>query len=266
MISVLYAFLIIAALGALLGLGLSIADKKLSIEKDEKLAALEESMPGANCGGCGFAGCSAYAKAVFEGTSLPGLCNPGGQKLVDKMCSIMGIESQQVQKQVAFVFCKGNCDSSKKDYKYYGVNDCNAAAMLFGGDNLCKEGCLHLGSCIKVCDQNAISKDNEGNIIVAPQKCIGCGKCVKVCPKGVIKLIPASQSYAVACNSHKKGPEVKVACDKGCIGCKICEVKFPEANIKVDNFLAVAGECSDISKQEEAANACPRKIIVKVNK
>lgn len=262
--TVLYAFLIIAVLGAALGFGLAVAEKKLSVEKDEKLVQIEEIMPGANCGGCGFAGCSAYAEAVATGAAQPGLCSPGGQALADKMAQIMGLESASIEKKVAFVFCKGNCDQSKKDFKYYGVSDCNAAAMLFGGDNLCKEGCLHLGSCINVCSQNAISKDNEGNVVVNPDKCIGCGKCTKVCPKGVIRLIPASEQFAVACSSHKKGPEVKAQCDKGCIGCKICEVKFPESGIKVDNFLASVTFGSNQAKREEASLACPRKIIVKV--
>ena len=79
--SVLIAFLIVGILGLILGLGLAVADKKFAVEKDEKLVALEEAMPGANCGGCGYAGCQAYAEAVFNGEAKPGLCSPGGDAL-----------------------------------------------------------------------------------------------------------------------------------------------------------------------------------------
>ena len=105
--AILYAFLIIAGIGALLGLGLAIADKKLAIEKDEKLVALEQIMPGANCGGCGFAGCADYAAAVASQKAEPGLCAPGGKDLAEKMGKIMGIEVTVGEKKVAYIFCKG---------------------------------------------------------------------------------------------------------------------------------------------------------------
>ena len=98
--SVLIAFLIVGILGLLLGLGLAIADKKFAVEKDEKLIALEESMPGANCGGCGYAGCQAYAEAVYKGEAKPGLCSPGGDQLARKMCEILGIQVEDVEKKI----------------------------------------------------------------------------------------------------------------------------------------------------------------------
>lgn len=261
--TVLSAFLILAFLGIALGLFLSFADKKFSIEKNEKLASLESIMPGANCGGCGFAGCTAYAEAVFNGTAQPGLCSPGGQNLADKMAEIMGISVGVVEKKVAFVFCKNTCEKTKKDYKYYGIEDCNAASLLFKGDNACKFSCLHLGSCIKVCESNAISKDSSGNIVVNPELCVGCGKCQAVCPNGVIRLIPANARLVVACNSKDKGAEVRQKCDFGCIGCKICETKFPESGFKVNDNLAVADYSVYTEDSVKAMNACPRKIIVK---
>ena len=128
--AILYAFLIIAGIGALLGLGLAIADKKLAIEKDEKLVALEQIMPGANCGGCGFAGCADYAAAVASQKAEPGLCAPGGKDLAEKMGKIMGIEVTVGEKKVAYIFCKGSCEKTKKDYDYRGLTDCNAASLL----------------------------------------------------------------------------------------------------------------------------------------
>lgn len=262
--AILFAFLILAGLGIILGIGLAIADKKFSVETDPKLEELQANMPGANCGGCGFAGCSAYAEAVYKGTAQVGLCSPGGQALADKMGKILGIEVAATEKMVAFVFCKGNCSKTKKDYDYKGLKDCNAASILFKGDNGCKEGCLHLGSCMAVCPNEAIYKNDNDEIVVDKEKCIGCGNCTKVCPNGVIKLIPYKATYAVACNSHLSGAFVNKVCSAGCIGCKICENKAPESGFKVDNFLAVADYNATEENAAKAAQLCPRKIITKV--
>lgn len=261
--AVLYAFLIIAGLGALLGLGLSIADHKLAVEKDEKLVALEEIMPGANCGGCGFAGCADYAAAVAAGRAQPGLCSPGGQALADKMGRIMGIEVEVGEKKVAYIFCKGDCEKTKKVFEYKGLTDCNAASILFRGDNGCKYGCLHLGSCMAVCESDAIYRQDNGSLAVDPSKCIGCGKCTKVCPNGVIKLIEDRAKFVVACNSRDKGADVRKNCEVGCIGCKICQIKFPEAGFKVEDNLAEASFTAPEEEAAKAMEACPRKAIVR---
>lgn len=260
---ILYAFIVIAGLGALLGLGLSIADKKLAVKKDEKLVALEAIMPGANCGGCGFAGCADYAAAVAEGKAQPGLCAPGGKDLADKMGAIMGVEVEVGEKKVAYIFCKGSCEKTKKDYEYKGLQDCNAASILFKGDNGCKFGCLHMGSCMAVCDSNAIFRKEDGTLEVDPEKCIGCGKCTKVCPNGVIKLIEARTKFIVPCNSHDKGADTRKLCEVGCIGCKICQIKFPGAGFTVtDNLACSSSECDEAIAQQ-AMDACPRKVITK---
>lgn len=261
--AILYAFLIIAGIGALLGLGLSVADKKLAIEKDEKLVALEQIMPGANCGGCGFAGCADYAAAVASGKAEPGLCSPGGKDLAEKMGKIMGKEVSVGEKKVAYIFCKGSCEKTKKDYDYRGLTDCNAASILFKGDNGCKSGCLHLGSCMAVCDSDAIFRKEDGTLEVDRTKCIGCGKCTKVCPNGVIKLIEDRTRFVVACNSHDKGADVRKVCEVGCIGCKICQVKFPEAGFKVEDNLAVSSPVAPEDQAVLAMEACPRKIITR---
>lgn len=260
--AIVIAFIVVALLGGILGLGLAYADKKLAIEKDEKLIKLEAIMPGANCGGCGYAGCAAYAQAVFKGEAEPGLCAPGGNSLTAKMGEILGVEVTSSEKMVAYVFCDADCESKKQDFSYEGIIDCNAASILYKGNNQCKYGCIGLGSCISVCDQGAIVRNDKGKISVIPELCIGCKKCTKVCPTGVIKMVPASQEYVVACNSHDKGGLVRSACERGCIGCKICQIKFPESGCKVDDFLATVASNSDWDKTAEAAEACPRKIII----
>ena len=245
--AIVIAFLIVGGLGLILGIGLAVADKKLHVEKDEKLIELEEAMPGANCGGCGYAGCQAYAEAVFKGEAAPGLCSPGGNALAE----------------VAFVFCRGNRDTTKTEFVYSGIQDCNAASLLQGGPSACKEGCLHLGSCISVCPAGAISKTEDGNIVVDKEKCIGCGKCTTVCPNNVIKMVPYSAEYIVACNNHQNGAQVRKACQVGCIGCRICQVKVEGSPFKVENFLSVNDYSVPQDKAAEAAGLCPQKCIIR---
>jgi electron transport complex, RnfABCDGE type, B subunit len=258
------AFVVIAALGLLLGLGLAVADKKLAVKKDEKLVALEAIMPNANCGGCGYPGCSGYAAAVASGEAPIGLCSPGGSALSRKMSEIMGVEAApETEKMVAFVFCNGNADVTKTDFDYSGISDCNAASLIQGGPNACKEGCLRLGSCMKVCPAGAIYREADGRIAVDKEKCIGCKKCTAVCPNGVIRMIPYSAEYVIPCNNHEMGAKVKKACQVGCIGCKICQVKFPESGCTVENFLSSIDYSKELKDIEAAAAACPQKCIHK---
>ncbi len=263
MINILYAFGILSVLGLLLGIGLSFAEKKLAVKKDERLEELEAIMPGANCGGCGFAGCNAYAEAVNSGRALPGLCQPGGEELSAAMSKIVGVKAEKKERMVAFVFCSGNSEVSKKAFEYDGSGDCNALSLLFGGDNECKEGCLRLGSCMKVCPVEAIKRKSDGSIVVDKEKCIGCGSCTKVCPKGTISLVPYSAEYLVACSNHQSGAKAKRACSVSCIGCKICQSKVDSSPFVVENFLSK----NDLGKnQENAAEAyekCPQKCIVR---
>lgn len=262
--AILSAFLVIAGMGLVLGLGLAVADKKLAVTKDEKLVQLEGIMPGANCGGCGYAGCSAYAEAVFKGEAPIGHCAPGGAALAAQMGRIMGQSVDMTQeKMVAYVHCRGNAGITATNFQYSGMEDCNAAYLLQGGPNACKEGCLHLGSCMKVCPAGAIFRDAEGFITVDSGKCIGCGKCTGVCPTGVIRMIPASATHVVACNNHEAGGKVRKICKAGCIGCKICENKFPASGCHVESFLSGIDYPGDADALDAAAGACPQKCIVR---
>lgn len=264
MINILYAFGVLSVLGLLLGVGLSIAEKKLAVKKDERLEELEAIMPGANCGGCGFAGCSAYADAVNSGTARPGLCQPGGSELAEKMSQIVGVEAEEKERMVAFVFCRGNESVTKKAYEYEGMTDCNALNLLFGGDNGCKEGCLRLGSCMSVCPKQAIYRDKDGAIVVDREKCIGCGACTRVCPKGTIKLIPYSAEYVVACSNHQSGAKAKSVCSAACIGCRICEVKVEDSPFRVESFLSHNDFGKDQKNAPLACEKCPQKCILKI--
>jgi len=261
--NILFAFLIIASLGLLLGLGLAVAAKKFAVEKDERAEEILAILPGANCGACGYPGCAGYASALSAGTTENGLCTPGGAETSAKVAAILGIADDGAkERMVAFVHCRGNNELTKRNYQYEGLEECNAAYMLFQGESACSYGCLHLGSCIRVCPTQAIFRDEKGNVTVDPDLCIGCLKCTLVCPTKVIKMIPARGSHAIACNSYDTGGVVRKICSVGCIGCKICERKFPESGCTVTNFLSDIDYSSPMTQIVEAAEACPTKCIV----
>ena len=261
---VIYAVISVGLLGGLLGIALAYASKIFAVKKDKRIAEIDDILPGVNCGACGYAGCSGYAEAIVnEGAELS-LCSPGGSEVALKIGNVMGKQvDTNKEKMVAQIHCHGTKNNTVSKYNYKGIKDCNAMHSLFGGSKLCPHGCLGLGSCISVCPVDAISKNALGYLEIDKDRCIACGKCLNVCPTGVIKMIPYSAETIVACNSKDKGAVTKKYCSVGCIGCKICEKKAPEAGFKVENFLASI-DYSANGDAEEAITACPSKCIKKL--
>lgn len=246
-----------ALLGGVFGIILAIASKVFAVKVDERVSSINEILPGANCGGCGYAGCSAYAEAVIRGEAPIGACNAGGNAVAQKMAEIMGEVAENVVEMRAFVLCHGEGGTMK--YIYEGAPDCVSAARLGGGSRQCQYGCIGLGSCASVCDCDAI--EIKGGVAhILPEKCIGCGKCVNICPKNLIKLLPESTVCYVGCNSADKGSAVRSYCKAGCIGCKMCEKVCEVGAIKADGALAVIDQSICIGCKR-CAEKCPRKII-----
>ena len=262
LLKIFFSFISVTLIGGVLGIGLAIAARILAVKKDERVANVEEILPGANCGACGFPGCSGYAEGIVNEDADITLCSPGGAEVLAKIAELMGKEAGDVgEKMVAQVHCRGNRDTSTYTYNYKGLNDCNAMQAMYKGDKDCKYGCLAGGSCIKVCPVDAISRDEKNRIWVDKDLCISCEKCVAVCPTGVMQMIPYSSDVIVACNSLDKGGKVKKYCSVGCIGCKICEKKSPEGGFVVENFLATI-DYNNKGDRVAALKACPAKCIV----
>lgn len=257
---ILYAALILGGAGLLCGLLLALAAKYLAVEVDERVEKITELLPGANCGGCGYAGCAAYAAAVVAGEAAPDCCSAGGAKVVTGIAEIMGVEATAKQPMLATVLCHGTSNAAALRYEYEGIDDCYAAARLGGGPKACAYACLGFGSCEKACPFGAIAVDN-GVAKVDNEKCTGCGACVAACPKKVIALVPASVKYYVGCSSKDKGAAMKDKCTAGCIGCRICEKNCPSEAISVKDNLAVIDyeKCTGCGI---CAEKCPKKIIV----
>lgn len=259
---VLYSFISVGALGALLGLGLAVASRALAVTKDKKLEQLENALPGLNCGACGYAGCASYAEALLKDETDVTKCSPGGSETAKELGRLLGASVDvSVEKKVAQVHCRGGRSRVQQQYLYSGIRDCNAAFLLYKGDKACKFGCLGFGSCIAVCPVDAIDYDSDGLVWVAKERCISCGKCIDVCPTGVMQWIPYHADYMVACSSTDKGGAVKKYCEVGCIGCRLCEKKAPDGGFLVTNFLARI-DYTQQGDREPARKACPTKCII----
>ncbi|SHJ89041.1 electron transport complex protein RnfB [Malonomonas rubra DSM 5091] len=253
------AVLSLGGIGLVAATALGIAAKKFAVEVDPRELEILDVLPGANCGACGYPGCSGFAKGVAEGKAAPNLCTPGGIETLEGIARILGIEAAAVEPKVAVVACQGDNAKARVKYKYLGLTDCNAAQKIADGPKNCPAGCLGLGSCEMACPFGAIEMTSENLAVINRDKCTGCEKCVAVCPRQVIKMTPRKSTTHVLCNSTDKGAKIRSYCDIGCIGCHICKKTVPEA-YAVETFLAKV----DYEHDEEAALAiekCPTKCI-----
>lgn len=258
---IIFPALAMGGVGLVLGALLAVASKIFAVEKDERAEAIAEVLPGANCGSCGYAGCSAYAACISKGEAKINACSPGGQKVSDAIAEIMGVTSEKVLPKCAIVLCNGTKETATDKYDYEGVKDCRAASALQGGGHkACTYGCLGYGSCEAVCKNNAIKIEN-GIAVIDMEKCGGCGECEKACPKNLIRIVNKNVKYIVKCNSCDKGADMKAKCSVGCIGCKICEKNCPSEAIKVENNHAVIDYDKCIGCGI-CAEKCPKKIIM----
>ena len=266
-IQIISAVISVAVFSGILGFGLAVAAEKLKVEKDETEEELTKALPGLNCGACGHAGCESYAVALArENDQDITKCTPGGSDVAAQLGAILGMEVETgAQRLVARLACRGGHGVAQKDFNYQGYADCEAAVMHFGGDKGCKYSCLGLGSCVKICPVEAIAHSSDGLVHVDESICIGCNKCVAVCPTGAMKMIPADTAWFVACNSKDNPKITKTLCKAGCLGCRICEKKYPEAGFTINDFLASwTGPEKVRVSTTEASEACPAKCIIKV--
>ena len=268
---ILIAIGILGGLGLVFGLVLAAASKVFYVETDPRLEQLNECLPGANCGGCGFAGCGAYAEAVLKGEAPVGKCASGGNEAAKAMAAIMGVEAGEVTRKVALVRCSGEkhydaegnlISGSRLKAEYEGFRDCRAASGVGGhGPLSCKFGCLGFGTCVRACKYGAMELV-DGVAKVDQDLCVGCMVCANVCPRNLITAIDPRNTVVIACNSHAKGAVVNRNCTMGCMGCSLCKKICPEDAITIDRNLAVI-DYSKCTSCGLCATVCPKKLIKK---
>lgn len=256
---ILNAVFVLSGMGLLLGALLAIASIYFKVEMDERIPLVIDTLPGANCGGCGFAGCDAYAKAIVNDDAPLDKCPVGGYDTAQQIAKVMGKKVNQEEKMVAMVMCKGENGVVKTKYRYYGIEDCVAADKLAGGPNACSHGCIGYGTCVRVCPFDAIDIIN-GIAVVNKEKCTACGMCKQVCPKSIIYMVPYESKVWVVCSSTDKGAVTKNNCKVGCIGCKLCEKTCMYNAVTVINNVAVIDQskCYNCGK---CVLKCPKGII-----
>lgn len=246
---------IFAALGILAGVLLTVASKVFAVETDERVEKIAEALPQANCGACGFSGCNDYADAIVNKGAECNLCKPGGTDSAAVISQIMGVEVTVGEREIAFVRCSGDCNTTPHKYDYDGIQSCSACNRFYNGSKLCTSGCLGYGDCVSVCPEGAISiVDRIAKVDI--NKCIGCGLCAKACPNNLIAVRKVSQSVDVCCSSNDIGRITRSICHSGCIGCKLCEKNCESGAIKVvDNHAVIdyekctnCGKCVDVCK------------------
>ena len=268
--NILIAIGILGGLGLIFGLVLAAASKVFYVETDPRLDQLQECLPGANCGGCGYAGCNAYAEAVLKGEAPIGKCVAGGNEVARKMGEIMGVKAENVVRKVALVRCSGHRtfdeqgnqigDGAKLKARYEGIHDCLAASKVGGrGPLACKYGCLGYGTCMEACKYDAMHIV-DGVARVDEDKCVGCMACAAVCPRHLIIPVEPDRNVVIACASLAKGGVTTKSCTYGCIGCGLCKKICPKGAITIENHLAII----DYSKCDNCglcATVCPKHLI-----
>lgn len=258
--SILTAVAVVAGCGLIISIFLSIFAKRFAVKVDKREEAVLAALPGNNCGGCGYPGCSGLAAAIVKGEAAVGGCPVGGKAVADEIASIMGVDAGEFVRKVAFVKCNGTCSVATEDYEYTGPKDCKSASVVPGkGPKTCNFGCLGYGSCRNVCDNDAISI-LDGVAVIDPEKCGGCGQCVKVCPMGLIELVPYDANVRVACSSKDKGNITMKACKAGCVGCGICVKTCQFGAVTVEDNVAHI-DYDKCTRCGACAEKCPKKII-----
>ena len=239
---------------------LVLANRTLHVEEDPRIDAVEEMLPHANCGACGFPGCRPFAEALVAGEALPGRCTVGSEQERTSIAAFLGVDVGAQEKVVARLACAGGSNVGRHRARYAGLASCGAAAQVAGGGKACFWGCLGLADCERACDFDAIRMDTHALPVVDEERCTACGDCVDACPKDLFSLHPVSHRLWVACRSLEAGDELLEDCEVACTACGRCAMDAPGL-VRMQDSLAVVDY--DRGRQDRAAiERCPTGAIV----
>jgi RnfABCDGE-type electron transport complex B subunit len=251
-----------ASLAFALGIALGVFRKVFYVKTDALIGLIRETLPGANCGACGFPGCDGFAAAVAAQTAAPNKCTVSSAADTKRRGELIGVDATSAAK-VATLACQGSVDCAKPKGVYTGVQSCRGAKISTGGTKLCSWGCLGFGDCVKVCPFGAIAIGSNGLPVINREKCTGCGKCSAECPQSLLKQVLREQKGAIALCSNRNTvkPMVRKTCAVGCIKCGACAKKCPSEAIALEGGIPVVdyGKCTSCG---ECLSSCPSKVFV----
>lgn len=269
---ILIAVIVLGAIALISSVVLYVVSKKFAVQEDPRQGQVVELLPGANCGGCGFPGCSGMADALVKAAdkgSLDGLlCPVGGQEVMGKIANLLGMAIANTEPMVAMVRCNGTCELRPRIAEYNGLRNCKAMNACGAGETACGFGCLGCGDCVSACQFDAIHMNSETGLPeVDEDKCTSCGACVKACPRNIIELRkkgPKGRRVYTRCVNKDKGAVAMKACKAACIGCGKCEKECQfEAITVVNNLCYIDYNKCRLCRKCEAV--CPTHAIVAVN-
>ena len=270
---ILIAVIVLGAIGLIAALVLYFTSKKFAVKEDPRIGQVNEVLPGANCGGCGFPGCGGMASACVKAAdagSLEGLnCPVGGQPVMEKVAAILGMKVEASAPKLAVVRCNGTCENRPRTVIYDGVKSCRIANTTCMGETACAYGCLGCGDCVNACQFGAIKMNEETSLPeVDSTKCTACGACAKACPRNIIEIRVVKgakkMGVVVECMNKDKGAVAMKACKAACIGCQKCVKVCAFDAVHVENNLAYIDpeKCRNCRKCEQE---CPKKAIHALN-
>ena len=268
----LLAVIVLGAIALVASVILYYVSKRFAVQEDPRLGKVAEVLPGANCGGCGFPGCSGMADALVRAAdkgSLEGLnCPVGGAAVMSQVADLLGMTVSQSEPMVAVVRCNGSCEHRPRIAVYDGLPSCAAMNACSAGETGCGYGCLGCGDCVRACRFNAIRLNAETGLPeVDEEKCTACGACVKTCPRHIIELRkkgPKGRRVFVSCVNKDKGAVARKACTAACIGCSKCEKECKFGAITVTNNLSYI-DWTKCRLCKKCVAVCPTGAIVAVN-
>ena len=232
----------LGSLGTIAAIVLYMVAQKFKVIEDPRIDMVAERLPGANCGGCGYAGCRALAEVIVKNESLEGLnCPPGGNESMAEIAAVLGLEATQQDPTIAVVRCSGSRENAPPKVKYEGAITCAFAHSLFAGEAGCPNGCLGYGDCVVSCDFEAMEMDNNLGLPLVKDNCVSCGACVKACPRGIIEIRKRGKKdrrIFVSCINKEKGGVARKNCTVACIGCGKCVKECNFDAITLENNLA----------------------------
>lgn len=257
LMAILTAVGILGGVGFAFGVLIAIANKRFKVWEDPRIDGVTDLLPGTNCGACGQAGCRAFAEKLVDGETQPAGCTNMGEDEILDVAGYLGVDAGEATKRVARLLCAGGSDVAVQNARYEGLDSCAAAAAVAGGGKGCSWGCLGLADCADACTFGAITMNDVGLPVVAPDACTACGDCVEACPKDLFTIMPLEQKLIVQCKSLIEGDEAEALCRVACTACGRCADDAQPGVIAMRHGLAVIDYAKNDLAGEEAIQRCP---------